>query len=48
MIYEVTTRLRGDAEKRQVKDAHYGLIKNGGGVIFVEEFACGVTILERL
>jgi hypothetical protein len=23
------------------------LIENGGGVISVEEFACGITILER-
>lgn len=47
MVYEVVTQLRGEAEKRQVKDARYGLIENGGGVISVEEFACGVTILER-
>ncbi|SMC69739.1 Acetyl-CoA acetyltransferase [Desulfocicer vacuolatum DSM 3385] len=47
MIYEIITQLRGEAEKRQVKDAQYGLIENGGGVISVEEFACGVTILER-
>jgi acetyl-CoA acetyltransferase len=47
MIYEIATQLRGEAEKRQIKDAHYGLIENGGGVISVEEFACGVTILER-
>ena len=40
-------QLRGEAEKRQVKDAHYGLIENGGGVISVEEFAGAVTILER-
>ena len=47
MIYEIATQLRGEADKRQVKDARYGLIENGGGVISVEEFACGVTILER-
>ncbi len=47
MMHEVATQLRGEADKRQVKDARYGLIENGGGVVSVEEFACGVTILER-
>ena len=47
MMFEVAAQLRGEADKRQVKDARYGLIENGGGVISVEEFACGVTILER-
>lgn len=47
MIYEIVTQLRGEAQERQIKDAQYGLIENGGGVISVEEFACGVTILER-
>ncbi|MFN2167698.1 MAG: thiolase C-terminal domain-containing protein, partial [Anaerolineae bacterium] len=40
MIYEVATQLRGEAGPRQVQDARYGLIENGGGVISVEEFAC--------
>lgn len=47
MMYEIAAQLRGEAEKRQIKDARFGLIENGGGVISVEEFACGVTILER-
>jgi acetyl-CoA acetyltransferase len=47
MVYEVVKQLRGEADQRQIKDARYGLIENGGGVISVEEFACGVTILER-
>jgi acetyl-CoA acetyltransferase len=47
MIYEVAAQLRGEAGPRQVKNARYGLIENGGGVISVEEFACGITILER-
>lgn len=46
MIYEVATQLRQEAEERQVKNVHYGLVENGGGVISVEEFACCVTILE--
>jgi acetyl-CoA acetyltransferase len=47
MIYEIVNQLRGEADQRQIKDARYGLIENGGGVISVEEFACGITILER-
>ncbi|MDX9788514.1 MAG: thiolase family protein [Desulfobacterales bacterium] len=47
MMYEIATQLRGEAGPRQVKDARIGLIENGGGVISVEEFACGVTILQR-
>ena len=47
MVYEIIAQLRGEADNRQIKDARYGLIENGGGVISVEEFACGVTILER-
>lgn len=48
MMYEITTQLRGEAGVRQVKDAEIGLIENGGGVISVEEFACGVTILQKV
>lgn len=47
MMYEIATQLRGEAGPRQVKDAKVGLVENGGGVISVEEFACGVTILEK-
>ncbi len=47
MMYEIVTQLRGEAGARQIKDAHVGLIENGGGVISVEEFCCGVTLLER-
>jgi acetyl-CoA acetyltransferase len=48
MMYEIATQLRGEAGPRQVKDARLGLIENGGGVISVEEMACGVTILEAM
>lgn len=48
MMYEIATQLRGEAGPRQVKDPLFGLIENGGGVISVEEMACGVTILERV
>lgn len=47
MMYEIATQLRGEAGPRQVKDARIGLVENGGGVISVEEFACGVTIIEK-
>ncbi len=47
MMYEIATQLRGEAGPRQVKDARIGLVENGGGVISVEEFACGVTIMEK-
>ncbi len=47
MMYEIANQLRGEAGPRQIKDARVGLIENGGGVISVEEFACGVTILEK-
>lgn len=46
MLYEIAVQLRGEAGPRQVKDARIGLVENGGGVISVEEMACGVTILE--
>jgi len=48
MMYEIATQLRGEAGPRQVKNARLGLIENGGGVISVEEMACGVTILEAI
>ena len=47
MMSEIATQLRGEAGPRQVKDARIGLVENGGGVISVEEFACGVTIIEK-
>jgi acetyl-CoA acetyltransferase len=47
MIYEIVTQLRGEAGPRQVKNAVTGLTENGGGVISVEEMACGVTILQK-
>lgn len=46
-INEIATQLRGEAGKRQVKDARIGLIENGGGMMGLEEAVCGVTILQR-
>jgi acetyl-CoA acetyltransferase len=48
MIYEIVTQLRGEAGPRQVKDADIGLTENGGGVISMDEMACGITVLKRL
>lgn len=47
-INEIAMQLRDEAVQRQVKDAEFGLIENAGGVISVEEFCCGVTILQRV
>jgi acetyl-CoA acetyltransferase len=47
MIEEIVRQLRGEAGVRQIADARIGLIENGGGIMGLEEAACGVTILER-
>ncbi len=46
-LNEIATQLRGEAGDRQVKDAIYGLVENGGGMMGLEESVCGVTILQR-
>ncbi|MEI9476903.1 MAG: thiolase family protein [Deltaproteobacteria bacterium] len=48
MVYEIITQLRGEAGPRQVRNAEIGLIENGGGVVSTEEFACSVTILQKI
>ncbi len=48
MIYEIITQLRNEAGPRQVPNASVGLSENGGGVISTEEFACSITILEKV
>ncbi|MDZ7700231.1 MAG: thiolase family protein [Deltaproteobacteria bacterium] len=48
MIYEIITQLRNEAGPRQVPNASVGLSENGGGVISTEEFACSITILEKI
>ncbi|MFP3910608.1 MAG: thiolase family protein [Desulfobacteraceae bacterium] len=48
MIYEIITQLRNEAGPRQVPGPRVGLTENGGGVISTEEFACSITILEKL
>jgi len=47
MIYELATQLRGEAGKRQVKNAELALQENGGGVIGFEEAACSIVILQK-
>lgn len=45
-IFELVTQLRGEAGKRQVANARFGLAENGGGFHGLEEAACIVTLLE--
>jgi len=47
-IYELVTQLRGEAEKRQVKNPRIALAENGGGNIGVGEAAMCVHILEKI
>ncbi|MHA1485993.1 MAG: thiolase family protein [Promethearchaeota archaeon] len=46
-MYELVTQLRGEAGKRQVKDAKIALAHNGGGTIGTGEAALCIHILER-
>jgi len=46
-IYELVTQVRGEAGKRQVKDAKIALAHNGGGTIGNGEAALCIHILER-
>ena len=47
-IYELVLQLRGEAGKRQVKNARLALAENGGGNIGYEEAAMCIHILERV
>jgi acetyl-CoA acetyltransferase len=47
MIAELTSQLRGEAGRRQVKGAEIALAENGGGVIGLEEAVAAVTILQK-
>ncbi len=47
-ITEVVWQLRGEAGKRQVKNARIGMAENGGGVLGVEEAAMNIIILEKV
>ncbi|MEQ8860427.1 MAG: thiolase family protein [Pseudomonadales bacterium] len=46
-IVELTTQLRGEADRRQVDDAGLAMAQNGGGSIRDDSAAMCVTILER-
>lgn len=45
-VHELVTQLRGNAGKRQVKNARLALAENGGGALGTEEAAMCVHILE--
>ena len=45
-IAEIVYQLRGDAGRRQVENAHFGLTENGGGFIGTGEAAIAIHILE--
>ncbi len=44
-IHELTVQLRGEAGRRQVNGAKYGVAENGGGLYGIEEAAVAVTLL---
>jgi acetyl-CoA acyltransferase len=46
-IYELVSQLRGEAGRRQIERARFGIAENGGGFHGYEEAAACVTILSR-
>ena len=46
-IHELVKQLRGEAGKRQVRDARFAAAENGGGFYGIEEAATVVTLLAR-
>ncbi len=47
-MYELTTHLRGEAGKRQVKNPRIAMTENGGGTIGNGEAAMTIHILEKV
>ncbi len=47
MIHELSAQLRGEAGKRQVKDADIALAENGGGTMGFDDAICAITVLQR-
>lgn len=47
-IYELVTQLRGEAQKRQVKNNRIAMTENGGGTVGVGEAAMTIHILEKM
>lgn len=48
MTYEIVTQLRGEAGKRQVENARFGMTENGGGMLGYEDATCAIHIFEKL
>jgi acetyl-CoA acetyltransferase len=46
MCSEIISQLRGEAGPRQVMNARIGMQQNGGGIVGLEEFLCGIAIYE--
>lgn len=46
-INEIALQLRGEANLRQVPNAEFGLVENGGGVVSVEEYCSVVTLMQK-
>ena len=46
-VHELVTQLRGEAGKRQVRDARIAIQENGGGLYGVEEAVAAVNIFAR-
>jgi acetyl-CoA acyltransferase len=46
-IHELVVQLRGEAGKRQVRDARLGMAENGGGALGDEEAAMCIHLLEK-
>ena len=47
MTYELTTQLRGEAQKRQVSNPRIAMAENGGGTLGLGEAAMAIHILEK-
>ncbi|MDM0050469.1 thiolase family protein [Variovorax sp. J22R115] len=46
-LHELVMQLRGEAGKRQVRDARIAIQENGGGLYGIEEAVVAITILAR-
>ncbi len=48
MVFDVTRQLRGEAGKAQLPKARRGLLHNAGGLMGLDEAACGLALLSNL
>ena len=46
-IHEIVTQLRGEAGKRQVKNAKVGMVHNGGGILGIDQASMYLHIFKR-